>query len=190
MAATLARLKKLEKKVQALEPYTNSTTPIKFRCNKNHQFVACPRHIKLKRYCPICFCSKGEQQISDILTSLGVEHIREWTPEGCKRRYDFYLPQHNFIIEFDHKQHFEHVRKFGGKRRFRTNQLVDVLKTQYAVNELQLSIGRIDYTHKEVEQLINEWLEVLEPEAQALYSNDKLYDYIINNKTSLSKVSM
>ena len=74
--------------------------------------------------CPICEHSamtKGEQLIDEALKKMNVEHIYQYrlpvsdlfTQSVRSYMYaDFYLPDHNMIIEFNGKQHYEYVAHF------------------------------------------------------------------------------
>lgn len=83
--------------------------------------------------CPICNLSKGELEITKILTNLNITYEKQ--KMFCDLKYirslkfDFYLPDHNILIEFDGEQHFISVDYFGGEDKFKELQLKDVLKT-------------------------------------------------------------
>lgn len=70
--------------------------------------------------CPNCSFarSRPERMIRKLLTAAGVAFREQWIPEtmrkdtGKKLRYDFYLPKHKTIIEYDGRHHFEPA--FGG----------------------------------------------------------------------------
>jgi hypothetical protein len=62
-----------------------------------------------------CLSSKGEEKISQLLTEHKVLFQKEKTYDSCrfsdtgaKARYDFYLPEYNYLIEFDGVQHFKY----------------------------------------------------------------------------------
>ena len=66
-------------------------------------------------YCPKCSkkTSKGERKIAEFLTSNDIPFEKEKTFDWCgKRRYDFYLPNHNLLIEYNGIQHYQEVPNF------------------------------------------------------------------------------
>lgn len=66
-----------------------------------------------------------------------------------KLRFDFYLPDYNYCIEFDGKQHFEPVH-FGGislkeaKKDFKIQQIKDKIKDEYCKTN-NIGLIRISY---------------------------------------------
>lgn len=65
--------------------------------------------------CPKCSkkTSKGEQKIIDFLEKYKIPYVREkvfdWSD---KKRYDFYLPEYNILIEYQGIQHFKTVNNY------------------------------------------------------------------------------
>lgn len=70
--------------------------------------------------CPSCNSSKGEKKIEELLKNNNVNYTTQKTFEnlvgvGNKRiRYDFYIPSHNLLIEYQGVQH-ERPIDFSGK---------------------------------------------------------------------------
>jgi hypothetical protein len=54
--------------------------------------------------------TKPERKVEEQLTALGIPYIREFTV--LMHDYDFYLPDHNLLIEFHGKQHYEWIPYF------------------------------------------------------------------------------
>lgn len=92
--------------------------------------------------------SKGETKIICLLMSMGLVFVREHTLPGCvyKRQLtvDFYVPSHNVVIEYDGKQHFKAVRRFGGRTNTAIQKARDEAKDKYCV-ENNLTIIRVRY---------------------------------------------
>ncbi len=70
--------------------------------------------------CPRCAEPKGERRISKWLSEHSIEHVPQFgiLPKGkesdrYRLRYDFLLPAHNILIEFDGEQHYRPVRFHG-----------------------------------------------------------------------------
>ena len=85
------------------------------------------------------FCSDNmsypEKVMSEVLNQLKVSYKRELSAsafEWCgDKRYDFYLPNYNCIIEVHGRQHYEEHRRKGA-RTLKTEQVNDRLKEKLA----------------------------------------------------------
>lgn len=135
--------------------YTTSLTPVIIICPTHGEFKQKPNyHVNAKTGCPSCIQSHNERTISTILTNNNIEFIQEYAVKLPGRRqplrYDFYLPNHNILIEYDGEQHFRPV-KFNGITAERALKIHlntkarDVLKTEYAAANA-LRLVRIPYT--------------------------------------------
>lgn len=92
--------------------------------------------------------SKGEKQISEILEKLNIKFKREYKFDNCKNinvlSFDFYLPDYNFCIEYDGKQHYEPNDFFGGINSFEKIKHNDKIKNEYCKNN-NIHLIRIRY---------------------------------------------
>lgn len=87
--------------------------------------------------------SKGEIAIYDILTEHGIPFAEEYefpdlvSTSGRKLRFDFAVFDDNgdleFLIEYQGKQHYKPVGKFGGKEGMHRQQYNDILKRKYCL---------------------------------------------------------
>ena len=57
----------------------------------------------------------------------------------------FYLPEYNTMIEYDGRQHFEPISKFGGEEGFNKLRRNDEIKNEYCRNR-NITMIRIPYT--------------------------------------------
>ena len=78
--------------------------------NMNREnIIGCPHCLDNKKY----KFSKGEKKIAEILNSINIQNIRQFTFDNCRDinllPFDFYLPIENKCIEFDGRHHFEPV---------------------------------------------------------------------------------
>ena len=82
-----------------------------------------------------CTISSGEESISAILTSKGIEFERQKTFAGCKYKrllkFDFYIPKINAVIEYQGMQHYEPIEFFGGLDGLKELQKRDQIKRDY-----------------------------------------------------------
>ena len=118
-----------------------------------------------------CGCrhkSKWEILIDDLLTNLNIKFIPQKRFSDCMNQkgtdmlpFDFYLPDHNIIIEYDGEHHFQPVKGWGGEEKFKITQQNDLIKTNYCkLNNINLL--RIPYTYTE-DDIKNEVLNILSP---------------------------
>ena len=61
-------------------------------------------------------------------------------------KYDFYLPKHNILIEYDGEQHFEPIFNWDTEKSFSQRKKYDKIKNNYAIQNNYILI-RIPYTH-------------------------------------------
>ncbi len=150
--------------------YTNATTKTTIICSVHGPFQQTPdmHCFSDSQGCPQCKSSKGEQRIYQTLKQMGVEDfVCEKTFKGCTNpstgnqlRYDFWLPSHNLLIEYDGHAHF-HPVNFSGQLsesvvtdRLKLTQQLDQIKTTFAETH-GIRILRIPYTEFEnISQLI------------------------------------
>lgn len=91
--------------------------------------------------------SYGEEKIFTLLKKCNLHVLREVVFEKLNnKRFDFFLPGRNTLIEFDGKQHFEHVEAFdrGDKTRLLQRQQSDREKDNFAKLH-KLRLIRISY---------------------------------------------
>jgi len=139
-----------------LGKYISSNTNIKVKCKKcGYEFSLRPDHIIESCRCLVCNPkSLGEQIISELLDSFNIYYIREYRYNDCRDinplPFDFYLPDFNYCIEFDGKQHFE-PSNFSDRKdeksainNFKIIQLHDNIKNNYC-KENNIKLIRIPY---------------------------------------------
>lgn len=124
----------------AVQEYVDANTPILIKhtiCGKI--YYAKPHNILSNKggHCPICgITSKGEKAIKNFLNKNDILFETQKRLECFKRApYDFYLPQHNLLIEYQGIQHFQPVDKFGGEKAFKRQQEIDEIKKTNAIQE-------------------------------------------------------
>lgn len=111
-----------------------ATDKIQIVCKAHGLFWQKPNsHISAKNGCRLCYESKGERAIEQILLKNGYAHTREYRIEPHLYRYDFYLPELNLLIEFHGQQHYQPIELFGGEREFKETQRRDSKKRKLAI---------------------------------------------------------
>lgn len=139
---------------------------VNFKYKTDKVIINCPEHgdfeqtahshENLKHGCPICSKSKGELKIRKILEDSGliVEYQKRF--DNCRNIYplpfDFYISELNTCIEFDGRQHYEVVDRFGGEESLKYTQYNDNIKTEYC-NSNNITLIRIKYNENIEEKL-------------------------------------
>lgn len=115
--------------------YIKSDIKVKIKCNtcRFYFFQRPSAHLR-GQGCYLCKESRGERLISDILRSENINFVREYRlPEtNTKYRYDFWLPDHNLLIEFHGIQHYKALDFFGGEEALKENKFRDSIKKTLA----------------------------------------------------------
>lgn len=94
--------------------YRNAMTPVVIGCSRHGVFRQVPPVHLNGSGCPRCSTSKGEAAVARHLTGLGLEYEHQWRDHDCRDvrvlAFDFALPGHRLLIEFDGIQHSRPVR--------------------------------------------------------------------------------
>ena len=102
--------------------------------------------------------SKGEEKISELLTEYQILFDKQKTFDSCRfedtgalARFDFYLPEKNYLIEFDGIQHFEYRKSatngktWNTKENYEYTKKHDNYKNQWSIDN-NIPLIRIPYT--------------------------------------------
>ena len=110
-----------------------------------------------------CGCNKRSQYeefIHDYLKSLNIYFDEEKRFSDCRNSigsdmlpFDFYIPKYNVLIEYDGQHHFEPIKGWGGKEKFKLTKENDEIKNKYC-EEKNIRLLRIPYTDSK-EDIIN-----------------------------------
>jgi len=160
--------------------YINNKSKLKWKCSKcNNIWNARFDRVKSGTWCPKCNRSHGEKTIEDILCKKKIEYLTEYIFTNLKnRRFDFYLPQYNMVIEFDGVQHFEIYGKYTPDQNIlEKKQEYDIEKTLFCEKN-KIKLLRICY--KDI-NYIEFWIyKSIYFKYNLIFSNWTSYDYIIN----------
>tara|TARA_B100002019_G_C21230042_1_gene579583 strand:+ start:197 stop:1168 length:972 start_codon:yes stop_codon:yes gene_type:complete len=135
-------------------------TKIKINCPvEGHGFfIKTARDHLYGTECPKCSSSKGELETERILKKLKISYERQKKFPECKYirelPFDFYLPEHNLLIEFDGEQHYKVRKKSFFAKRFHEIKRNDQIKTNFA-KETNLRLLRIRFDQKIESTLLN-----------------------------------
>ena len=140
--------------------YINNKTKIKIICKKcGSIFEQIPHDHLAGKGCPLCRNSKGEMKIKSFLDKNKISYKKEKTFDDLYDkqllRYDFYLPSHNLLIEYNGIQHYKSIRYFGGRKQFLLQKHHDWLKRKYALKN-NYNLLTITYKDDNIEQILKE----------------------------------
>ena len=166
------KLKLINPDIKPIGEYIRFNKKIKHQCLKcNHIWDVSPTHTISRRHgCPNCYNlknSKGEKRIKKFLTENNIVFKTQYRFKdlyykkySCKLSFDFYIPQHRLLIEYNGKQHYTPIKWFGGEENFKTQVIRDNLKLKYTnKNDYKLLI--IKYTEfNSIESILNSVLMI------------------------------
>lgn len=171
----IERLEKVNPDIEVLGEYINSQTGIECRCKKcGYVWYPTPNNLLYGKVtgCPKCQSySKGEDRIQEYLELNHIQYrIHKTYPDllgvgGKRLSFDFYLPEHNLLVEYQGQQH-EAPTTFGNmtieesKKQFEIQQEHDKRKRNYAQeHEIELlEIWYYDYNN--INKILDEKLNI------------------------------
>jgi hypothetical protein len=144
-----------------LTAFNNQKDFVKIICKKHGQFEQNVSNHLTGSGCPDCNNSKGENKVKEILIKHKIHFIQQKSFRDLKDitllKCDFYLPKFNCVIEFNGRQHYEIVEKFGGEKGFLETKRRDELKKEF-FRKNKINYIEIHFKEKEIEQLIFKFL--------------------------------
>ena len=132
----IQELRMINPSIEVLGDYVDTKTKITvMHTTCGFVWDVVPNSLLCGHGCPRCIESIGEIETAKCLERHGIEFIRQKRFSDCRCKlplaFDFYLPNLNACVEFDGKQHFQAVEKFGGESGFKEQQKRDRKKTSY-----------------------------------------------------------
>lgn len=149
-----------------LVEYVDAFFKVKILCIKcNIFFEQVPNNHLYGSGCPKCKESKGENKVASYLEKINEDFITQKTFDYLKDirklKFDFYLPKHNKIIEFDGAGHFMAIWGTSDElkqKRFEDCQKRDRIKNEWAKAN-NIPMLRIPYwDFDRVEELIEAFI--------------------------------
>lgn len=115
--------------------YVNKRSKVKIICTKHGIFEQRP-YVHIQGHgCSICRNSKLEKYLRDRLISLNIKFEQNKRYDDCRNilplPFDFYLVDHNVLLECDGVQHHRSIDFFGGDNRFECQTRNDDIKNKY-----------------------------------------------------------
>ena len=119
------------------------------------------------RRCPNCKYSSGENLVKEYLVNNKLEYEQQVKYDNLydkrKLSYDFYVPAYNLLIEYQGRQHYSPIKRYGGEEHLKVQQYHDKMKREYA-SKNGISLLEIKYTKdtlEKVSDLINQKILVI-----------------------------
>lgn len=170
------KLKIANENIEVIGDYEGRWSKLKVRCLiDQHEWYAIPSNLLTNHSgCPMCnSISKGEARIKNYLSKANIDFNFQTRFPDLKGKnnyllsYDFYLPSHNLLIEYQGQQHERPVDYFGGEEHFKIQIENDEIKRRYAKdNDIELlEIWYYDFDN--IEQILNEKLHINNKEKSA-----------------------
>lgn len=133
-----------------------------WRCQFGHGWAAPHTSIQQGTGCPRCSLlaseSAGEREIAASLALLEIPYEREKRFRQCRGGggkplpfdFSFHYCNAAFLVEYDGRQHFQPIERYGGQEKLRIQQGHDAIKTKFAADNGYILI-RIPYTVEQIE---------------------------------------
>ncbi|WP_181892844.1 hypothetical protein [Falsiruegeria mediterranea] len=128
---------------------------LKVVCREHGAFSVTPNNHFKGRGCPTCYSSGYERRVRYWLDEASISYQPQWSHKGCcdkgPLRFDFFLSEHNLLIEVDGQHHFKPVywsnsiTDEDAESNLRATQRRDRIKTRWAArNGIELMRIRYD----------------------------------------------
>lgn len=155
------RVKENNKYIKVLtEHIENCNSPIECLCLKcNHTWITNGTKLNSNYGCPTCNMSQGERIIETFLSNNNIDFIPQYylNVNFSSRNHvyiDFYIPSKNLFIEYNGKQHYIPVERFGGTAKLIDQQLRDNELRNYC-HDNNIDLLEIKYTEDVIQTLKN-----------------------------------
>lgn len=149
-----------------LEEYTGANTETLHYCSIcNRKFYSQPSNVLIYG-CSTCIKPyKGENIIQNFLNDNNINYIHPYRFPDLRGKsrplsYDFYLPDHNLLIEFQGEQHEHPIEYFGGEEQFKIQQDHDRKKREYAKSHLIKLLEIWYYNQDNIEKILTKELKL------------------------------
>lgn len=141
--------------------YTNKR--LKLHCpNCGAKKIVAANNITSKGFiCPSCGdgISYPEKFMRNLFDQIEIDYDFQYNPDWIKpRRYDFYIPKHNIVIEVNGLQHYEDTfLNFANSKSAKEQQINDLEKADLALKNgiskvifVDCSFSRLDYMQESI----------------------------------------
>ncbi len=145
-------------KYEYIDEYIGQHSKMSIKCEIHGTFKQKPKYHLQGNGCPICKESKGEKEVAKLLKQKNILFERQKKFDDCRNinplPFDFYLPEYNVCIEYNGRQHYIPVDKWGGEKMLKDLQKRDKIKSEYCKNN-DILLLVIKYSENVLECLEN-----------------------------------
>jgi hypothetical protein len=135
----------------------------------------------------------GEKKIEEYLQKNNIQYETQKSLDNCKNKrplkFDFYLPTYDVLIEFDGGLHFEAKKYFGGIDGLSKRRECDLVKNVFCIRNKKYLFRISDNDIRNVEQLIENYLNKQDKKIIEYSTLSKYFDIIIETNDKLLKDS-
>ena len=138
--------------------YENMNSLCEVQCNAcGLEYLRTPSILIVGGRCPSCIGSLGSRRVARWLSNNYLDFRQEMVMPGTQLRFDYYVEEYDWYIEFDGSQHFQSVEFFGGANEFTRLTGADIMKNNYCMGRFPLL--RISYKQLNTIELylMNSW---------------------------------
>jgi len=147
-----------------LGKYINNKTKIRMRHNKcGHEYEVRPNDFQQGYRCPACSIlekeSRGIKFIKKYLKKKKIKYEIEIKLDKSTKKFDFFIPEFDLIIEYDGSQHFKLNRSSFFESSFNRTLRNDWIKNKLCL-DLNYSLLRIGYkcSMADIEKILTDLL--------------------------------
>ncbi|MDO8511420.1 MAG: zinc-ribbon domain-containing protein [Nanoarchaeota archaeon] len=144
------------------DEYISSSTNLKWKCKKEHEWEATPHNIKKNKWCPICSTRIGEKICRSFFETFFKEKFPKSYPiwmkgsKGKNLELDGYCKKLNLAFEYQGEQHFQPIHYFNRNFSLEKIQQHDELKKKRC-SENGVILIQVPYPTNY--GLLGEWIE-------------------------------
>lgn len=138
--------------------YKGSYIPITIICHEHGEFIQQP--VVHLQGCGCVKCRlKNQNKLYELLKNKfsNEEILWEYSPEWLgKQRFDISIPKYNIAVEYNGRQHYVPVEKFGGKVGFEKTKQRDIIKKDKCkLHNWTIFDIKYDYTEYDYKLLVS-----------------------------------
>lgn len=149
------------------QPYINGNTPLKYICyhHKDKGIQRMSYSNAQRQFCPYCNRSKGEKKISNFLQQNHIDFTEQKRfsglvgVKGKSLSYDFFIPSHNALIEYQGEFH-DGTARLSNAESFIVQQEHDRRKREYATLKHINLIEIWYYQYHNIEEILKDSLHL------------------------------
>lgn len=159
----IGELADINANIEVVGQYNGAKSRIEVKCLKcGHIWTPVASSLLCGTGCPCCKRSKGEERIERYLTDNNIKFESQKKFSDLRNTlplsYDFYIPEHNLLIEYQGQFHDGSASMIEKEKYFDKQQRNDRLKKDYAKNNHYNFLEIWYYDYKNIESIIDKFI--------------------------------